>query len=244
MELVLLQFSFVRALLKTFRACWVRGTSRTSIKSGKPSNHVNARGALLYGCKITVEGEHNTVWVAPGVRLWGTTIKIIGNNCKLLIHEGVRIREGGTLVVEDFGSGLSIGSGTSATNPTIVASEGGEIIVGKDCMLSSSATIRNSDGHAIFCRKTQKRLNPARDLQIGDHTWIGMGARVLRKAQIGSGSVVAAQAVVKKVVGSNVIVAGVPAKVVRDDIVWVRERSDTLLTEPQICSARNAEAAA
>ncbi|NNH21898.1 acyltransferase [Pseudokineococcus marinus] len=51
---------------------------------------------------------------------------------------------------------------------------------------------------------------------IGDDVWVGANVVVLRGSRIGSGSVVAAGAVVRGEVPDGVLVAGVPAKVVRE----------------------------
>ncbi|MEJ5866159.1 acyltransferase [Pseudokineococcus sp. 5B2Z-1] len=53
-------------------------------------------------------------------------------------------------------------------------------------------------------------------VSIGDDVWVGANAVVLRGSRIGSGSVVAAGAVVRGEVPGGVLVAGVPAKVVRE----------------------------
>ena len=56
--------------------------------------------------------------------------------------------------------------------------------------------------------------------EIEDHVLIGMGATVLTGAKIGRGSIVAAGAVVKEnaVIPPNSLVAGVPAKIVRENM--------------------------
>lgn len=55
----------------------------------------------------------------------------------------------------------------------------------------------------------------ADSVQIGKGVWIGANAVILKGVTIGAHSVVAAGAVVNKSVPSNVIVAGVPAKIIK-----------------------------
>lgn len=53
-------------------------------------------------------------------------------------------------------------------------------------------------------------------INIGDHAWIGAGAIILSGVTVGEGAVVAAGAVVSRNVEPWIIVAGVPAKPVRE----------------------------
>ena len=57
-------------------------------------------------------------------------------------------------------------------------------------------------------------LYPA-PIHIGNKVWIGSGAVITRGVTIGDNSIVAAGAVVTKDVPENIIVAGVPAKVIK-----------------------------
>lgn len=56
--------------------------------------------------------------------------------------------------------------------------------------------------------------------EIGDNVYIGAGARVLGPIRIGSGSIIAPNAVVIHDVPPRSIVGGVPARILRTDIDW------------------------
>lgn len=55
---------------------------------------------------------------------------------------------------------------------------------------------------------------------IGDHVWIGARAVVLKGVTIGDGAVIAAGAVVTHDVPAHTLVGGVPAKIIKQNIVW------------------------
>ena len=88
-----------------------------------------------------------------------------------------------------------------------------EIIVGDGVMLANGAYVTDSDWHTVYDRMA--RTDPA-PVHIGDNVWLGDHATVLKGVTIGENSVVAARAVVTRDVPANVIVAGNPAKVVKE----------------------------
>lgn len=53
------------------------------------------------------------------------------------------------------------------------------------------------------------------NVTIGENVWIGSSATILPGVTIGNNSVIAAGAVVTKDVPANIVVAGVPTKVVK-----------------------------
>jgi acetyltransferase-like isoleucine patch superfamily enzyme len=57
-------------------------------------------------------------------------------------------------------------------------------------------------------------------VRIGDHVWIGARAAVLKGVTIGDGAIVAAGAMVTHDVPARALVAGVPARLVREGVEW------------------------
>jgi acetyltransferase-like isoleucine patch superfamily enzyme len=55
---------------------------------------------------------------------------------------------------------------------------------------------------------------------VEDHVWIGSGAMVLKGVTLGEGCVVAAAAVVTRSVPEGALVAGHPARVIREAVRW------------------------
>lgn len=78
-------------------------------------------------------------------------------------------------------------------------------IIGKNCMISSCVTI---GGRSNF-----------KDVPIiGDNVYIGTGAKILGNIKIGNNVIIGANSVVINDIPSNTIVAGVPAKVIKENI--------------------------
>lgn len=97
-------------------------------------------------------------------------------------------------------------------------------------MFATGNQVRSDDGHLIFDVNTGDRINFAQNITIGDHVWLAWGATVLGGSQIGEGSVIGANSLVKGKIPNNVVAAGTPAKVIRRDIAW--ERPHIGLTPP------------
>jgi len=89
-----------------------------------------------------------------------------------------------------------------------------EIIIGDDCAISDNFTAYDSDFHQINGSMNTKAII------IEDHVWIGTRVTVLPGVVIGYGSVIAAGSVVTKNVPPESLVAGVPAKVIKEHIEW------------------------
>jgi acetyltransferase-like isoleucine patch superfamily enzyme len=117
------------------------------------------------------------------------------------------------------------GSGcTSNTTTFELGSDRTKIIVGQDCMFSAGIAVRTHDEHGILDLDSGAVLNVAGDVHFEPHVWVGLEASVLKGVRVGFGSVIATRAVVTRAVPRKSIVAGVPARVIRRNIGWVRER--------------------
>lgn len=81
----------------------------------------------------------------------------------------------------------------------------------------SDRKIMNKSG-GIAKYKTWKYSDKSK-IVIGENTWIGKDSLVLKGVSIGDDSIVAARSVVTKDVSTGTIVAGNPAKVVKQDII-------------------------
>ena len=107
----------------------------------------------------------------------------------------------------------------------IAAIEGTRVSIGRDCLVSSDITFRTGDSHSILDANTGARVNPFKDITIGDHVWIEHTATILKGTSIGSHSIVATGAVVVgKRFPDNCIIGRVPAKIIKEGVDWYAER--------------------
>ncbi len=196
---------------------------------GLAGNRVRcARGAVcdvsrgfLYGCDIRVRAAGARLVLGEGVHLENVTIVVDGDGCTVELGKDVRW-DGGALLCFGAGSSISIGEGSTAIRADVAAGEGTGVRIGRDCMFAYDVDIRSSDSHALLDAVTGERINAAADVVVGDHVWLAVGAQVLKGVTIGEGSVVAARTVVTHDVAEGVVVAGNPARVVREGVAWQR----------------------
>jgi len=90
------------------------------------------------------------------------------------------------------------------------------ITIGNDCLIGEYVSIRDSDHGSE--KGTLIRLQPHTGgaIVIEDNVWIGRGAVILKGVTIGSGAIIAANSVVTHDVESDAIVAGTPARVIKN----------------------------
>ncbi len=130
------------------------------------------------------------------------------------------------IVYDRDGASVEVGDRTFIGKSSLIAAE--RISIGDDVLISWDVTIVDHESHSVAWdlrandvlnwkngKKdwTHVRISP---VTIGPKVWIGFGAKILRGVSIGEGSVVAAGAVVTRSVPEWTVVAGVPAKVIKE----------------------------
>jgi acetyltransferase-like isoleucine patch superfamily enzyme len=201
--LVLSQVSVVRSLYLslTFRGFFLvaRGTR---LKFGKGARVSFDAGAFLF-----VGFAHFTATPAS---------MHLGKEAEVVVSGTAQVLRGCRVFVND-GARLSFGSRTYVNDcSTLTCFE--ELSIGAGCSISWSTNILDTNIHEIIVEGVPRpRSSPVR---IGDGVWVGTGATILPGVTVGAGAVVAAGSVVTADVPPGALVAGNPARVVRDEVKW------------------------
>ncbi len=184
------------------------------------------RTAFCVGCVIDVVGNDNTITVHESVRLLNLRFYIRGNNNRIMVSSQVRVNRDGDLWIEDDGGSITIGERCTFEAAHIAVTEPGSgVTIGRDCLFAYDIDIRTGDSHSIIDTQTNERINPARNVVIGDHVWVAAHCSILKGVRLGRNSVVATRSVVTKPFDQEgVIVGGNPARVLKENITWQRER--------------------
>lgn len=120
-------------------------------------------------------------------------------------------------------SNLYIGGNTTSENDFVIFTHNSHsnIKIGNNCMFARNVTIVNTDAHPIYDLTTKQIINKVGTLEIQDNVWIGINATILKNCFIPKGCIVGMGSVVtKKFNNTNCIIAGNPAKIIKENIYW------------------------
>lgn len=185
-------------------------------------NIIKKEGVVIHS-KIRVRGDNNRIFCHKHSTLLNVKIEINGNNHLVNIAPGAYL-SGTHIVLEDNGCILTIGDNTFIGPSHLALTEdGSSLTIGRDCMISSNVQIRTGDSHAIY-NSEGHRINYAENVNIGDMVWLGEGARVLKGVILKDNIIVSTGAVVTKSFDENVLIGGVPAKILKNNVNWSHSR--------------------
>lgn len=207
--------SVLKKIIRKFRECCVR--TSTPIEQAKIDYEwLVSQGVetelgyvTLIGRPIISKAEGTRIVLGKGVTLvsdagWNEA----GINHPVILSASV---PGAEIIIHD-GVGMS---GTS-----IVATK--KIEIGENTALGANTNIYDTDFH---CCKYEDRLKqksiadaPAAPIFIDKHCWLASNVTVLKGVTIGENVVVGAMSLVNKSIPANKIAAGVPAKVIKENI--------------------------
>ena len=133
---------------------------------------------------------------------------------KLLIKLGYSIGEGTTILgpIECTGK-LKIGA-NCWIGKNFKVNGNGSVIIGDNCDIGPEVTFQTG-GHDIGSSERRAGSGLLFNQIVGEGTWIGGRETIVNNVNIGKGCVIAGSATVVKDVEDNVLVGGVPAKIIK-----------------------------
>jgi Acetyltransferase (isoleucine patch superfamily) len=174
--------------------------------------------------KVTIRGLKN-IKIAPGGSLWAGTffgfshkkdVTLLNIEGELQVNHAAFAR-GSRIDIGEKGL-IVIGDNTSI-NPFTRLLIQHKLVIGSNCLISWNCQILDEDFHTIDYPDKKNGQSPA--IIIGDHVWIGSNTSIYKGVEIGDGCVIAANSVVKtSFPGNNLLIAGNPARVVKENVTW------------------------
>lgn len=180
------------------------------------NNHISiAKDARIIGnSTITIrKGHDNQITIGKDGKFNQLKIDINGNHNQVTIGEHVKFS----------GQLLVVGNHTTAIDCYILARDK-SVTIGQSCMISRGIEIRATDVYKVYDIDTNARVNKAHtNVILGDHIWIAANVTISKSVSIASGCIIAAGAFVNKPVETpNCMIAGTPAKIIRQNVRWER----------------------
>lgn len=168
--------------------------------------------------RIELRGDGNSLTIgAPAqshrlaIGLGSRSRVVIGPHC-LLGHLQIHTEDSADVVI----------GAASAFNGFVrlLLHEPGRISLGEFCLFAGDVDVTISDMHSILDAASGARINPARNVTLGDRVWVGERSLILKGVTIGHEAIIGAGAVVTRDVPARCIAAGNPARVVRRGVTW------------------------
>ena len=188
-------------------------------------NNICIKGNFLKHTKIIVKGVGNTIEFGRNNHLVNSVIIINGNN------NTIRLGNESSMIncefwIEDSNGGIEFGDYNKILGRTHLAeTEGRKIVLGNGCLFSTNVIFRTGDSHSILDVRTGERINHAGSIIVGSRVWFGNNTTILKGARVADDTIVATGAIVTKAFAQkNVIIAGSPAKIIKEDVKWIADR--------------------
>lgn len=154
-------------------------------------------------------------------RYWGHKSFSVGNNVyisgirKIKVGESSHFSSNVKLCCEGTGE-INIGRNFFCNFNCYFSSRDSSITIGDDCLFGPDVYLVNTNHGFKSGSLIREQFERASPILIGNDVWIGAKAVILPDVQIGEGAIIAAGSVVNKNVAAYTIVAGVPAKFIKN----------------------------
>jgi len=171
-----------------------------------------ARLEIARGASIELNAHLIVNWFDtkhPG----GTSYVVLENGAHLVVERQHTLYYGADIKVFSEGT-LILGSGYCHSRAQIRCHK--SITIGDGAAIARDVIIIDSDAHPL----SYPGYVMSKDVRLEGNVWVGSRAMILKGVTVGAGAIIAAGAVVTKDVPSHSVVAGIPAKVIRENVAF------------------------
>ena len=138
----------------------------------------------------------------------------IGKNSKFGLKLGGFYRNGCIeLQSRNINSIIKIGNDVKTNNNLFICACN-YIEIGDAVLIGQNVTIMDFEAHGIEPSK-RNQMGEIESVIISENVWIGNNVTILKGSMVGKNSIIAAGAIVKGVFPENVIIGGIPAKIIK-----------------------------
>ena len=208
---------------KRFLSKWFIDNYFYLLKDGK---EIKKKTFSAKGLKFEIKGKNNIIKISDKAKFTKSKITIAGDNNYIEINETfdeVKLN----ISVERRNNTVFIwGKNSSSVGTTFhLHEDNAKCIVGSNCMFSYNVEVWVTDAHALLDKETKKVINKVSEpLTIGDNCWVGYGSLLTKNARLPNNTVVGAGSVVcKNFEKEYTAIAGNPAKVIKEGVLWDRK---------------------
>jgi acetyltransferase-like isoleucine patch superfamily enzyme len=158
-------------------------------------------------------------WAGKGVHVSPDALVMTDARAELVLHAGVSVGRYTIINVRTTDRAappgrLEVGARTAILEFNNIRAGGGEVRIGRDCLISQYVTIVATN-HQVDAADIRAFDTSRSGVHIGDGVWIGAGAAIMPGVRIEDGAIISAGAVVTRDVPARAIVGGVPARFLR-----------------------------
>jgi acetyltransferase-like isoleucine patch superfamily enzyme len=212
----------------------------TELKYDSSKNDVSiGKNVSLTG---SIKGENNVIIIESSGQPSRVNLNVRGSGNLVHIKRPGRIHSMQISIgthVPSHEARLTIEPGfSSEPNLTVLMPNSGSILrIDRSCMFSRDIQIRCGESPHLIFDSDGKYLDVSEGVLIGKHCWVGEQVYVTKNVSLPDNSIVGARSVVtKRFSKTQCAIAGNPAKVVRENVVWVRNHT---MLESESTAAKN-----
>lgn len=156
------------------------------------------------------------LWVANLVSFVTPHSRMFGLRRRLFVAAGASIHAGARIsgTVRIHHPNVRIGASSIGPGCQLMPSGVAPVVIGDRCAIAPDVLL-NCHSHKIGDSRCRTGEGISSEINVGDGAWVGVRATFVCGASVGAGCVVGAGSLVRDAFADNLLIAGVPARVVR-----------------------------